>query len=111
MAGWLHGVFVGDWLFVSPLCGFSLPLFCNHFKLKAVWALRVASLQNVCLAHACLAVGGDSPLRPIETVRTELSVMICMHCQPLHSLQICACIADLWMHLVFLVQGQRVTSE
>ena len=30
MAGWLHGVFVGEWLFVSPLCGFSLSLFCNY---------------------------------------------------------------------------------
>ena len=29
LAGWLHGVFVGDWLFVFPLCGFSLSLFCN----------------------------------------------------------------------------------
>ena len=27
--GWLHGVFVGDRLFVFPLCGFSLSLFCN----------------------------------------------------------------------------------
>ena len=27
---WLHGVFVGDWLFVFPLCGFSLSLFCNY---------------------------------------------------------------------------------
>ena len=26
----LHGVFVGDWLFVFPLCGFSLSLFCNY---------------------------------------------------------------------------------
>ena len=31
MAGWLHGVFVVDWLFVFPLCGFSLSLFCNYF--------------------------------------------------------------------------------
>ena len=31
MAGWLHGVFVDDWLFVSPLCGFSLSLFCNYY--------------------------------------------------------------------------------
>ena len=30
MAGWLHRVFVGDWLFVFPLCGFSLSLFCNY---------------------------------------------------------------------------------
>ena len=25
-----NGVFVGDWLFVLPLCGFSLSLFCNY---------------------------------------------------------------------------------
>ena len=31
MAGWLHGFFVGDWLFVFPLCGFSLSLFCNYY--------------------------------------------------------------------------------
>ena len=30
MAGWLHGVFVGECLFVFPLCGFSLSLFCNY---------------------------------------------------------------------------------
>ena len=28
--GWLYGVFVGEWLFVFPLCGFSLSLFCNY---------------------------------------------------------------------------------
>ena len=32
MAGWLHGVFVVDWLFVFPLCGFSLSLFCNYSR-------------------------------------------------------------------------------
>ena len=32
MAGWLHGVFVGEWPFVFPLCGFSLSLFCNYCK-------------------------------------------------------------------------------
>ena len=32
MAGWLHGVFVGEWLFVFPLCGFSLSLFCNYLR-------------------------------------------------------------------------------
>ena len=30
MPGWLHGVFVGDWLFVFPLRGFSISLFCNY---------------------------------------------------------------------------------
>ena len=35
MAGWLHGVFVGEWLFVFPLCGFSLSLFCNTMSVAA----------------------------------------------------------------------------
>ena len=26
----LHGVSVGEWLFLFPLCGFSLSLFCNY---------------------------------------------------------------------------------
>ena len=30
MAAWLHGVCVGACLFVCPLCGFSLSLFCNY---------------------------------------------------------------------------------
>ena len=30
MAGWLRGVLVGAWLFVFPLCGFSISLFCNY---------------------------------------------------------------------------------
>ena len=30
MAGWLHGVCVGACLFVSPLCGFSLSVFCHY---------------------------------------------------------------------------------
>ena len=37
MAGWLHGVFVGDWIFDFPLCGFSLSLFCNYL----VWVSQV----------------------------------------------------------------------
>ena len=32
MAGWLHGVFVGEWLFVFPLCGFSLSLLCFYVE-------------------------------------------------------------------------------
>ena len=42
MAGWLHGVFVGEWLFVFPLCGFSLSLCCNYTDVF-VSALRVLS--------------------------------------------------------------------
>ena len=29
-SGWLHGICVGACGFVSPLCGFSLSLFCNY---------------------------------------------------------------------------------
>ena len=32
MAGWLHGVCVGECVFVFPLCGFSLSLFCNYLS-------------------------------------------------------------------------------
>ena len=53
MAGWLHGVFVGEWLFVFPLCGFSLSLFCNYAhpfthvspECKAVVLLGVAGFR------------------------------------------------------------------
>ena len=57
-----------------------------------MWALRVASLQNVCLAHACLAVGGDSPLRPIETVNNGAER------DDLHALSTFAFVADLCMY-------------
>ena len=30
MAGWLHGVLVGEWLFGFPLCAFSLSHFCKY---------------------------------------------------------------------------------
>ena len=30
MAGWLHGVCVGECFSVFPLCGFSLSIFCNY---------------------------------------------------------------------------------
>ena len=55
MAGWLHGVFVGAWLFVFPLCGFSLSLFCNYHRKQCspnkrfgFWVLLVLS----CLLRA-----------------------------------------------------------
>ena len=41
MAGWLHGVFVGEWLFVFPLCGFSLSLFCNYKPTTILDTLRL----------------------------------------------------------------------
>ena len=32
VAGWLHGVCVGECFLVFPLCGFSLSLFCNYHE-------------------------------------------------------------------------------
>ena len=45
MAGWLHVVFVGEWLFVFPLCGFSLSLFCNY-KYAKLLAIGRAGNDN-----------------------------------------------------------------
>ena len=42
MAGWLHGVFVGEWLFVFPLCGFSLSLFCKCRDAPLQWPGHLA---------------------------------------------------------------------
>ena len=61
MAGWLHGVFVGDWLFVFPLCGFSLSLFCNYFRecvlirSSSLWLLPF-TLLHLLVAY-CLTAG------------------------------------------------------
>ena len=46
MAGWLHGVFVGDWLFVFPLCGFSLSLFCNY-RLSGTVPIEIRTRSTV----------------------------------------------------------------
>ena len=76
MAGWLHGVFVGDWLFVFPLCGFSLSLFCNYLQPRTMlpgpltrysaagpvaWPFRPAMILQYVKQHrmsaACLQFG------------------------------------------------------
>ena len=38
------GVFVGDWLFVFPLRGFSLSLFCNYSRW--IWTPTYTQLAN-----------------------------------------------------------------
>ena len=53
MAGWLHGDFVGEWLFVFPLCGFSLSLFCNHTTAMAPPVHRAPQLSALELAWQC----------------------------------------------------------
>ena len=35
--------FVGDWLFVFPLCGFSLSLFCNY---TLAWCLPILCMDS-----------------------------------------------------------------
>ena len=59
MAGWLHGVSVGEWLFVFPLCGFSLSLFCNYRSRRtgAAPAWPQAAMQH---ERHVRAAGGDA---------------------------------------------------
>ena len=59
MAGWLHGVFVVDWLFVFPLCGFSLSLFCNY------------SQMNVLHVHGESNTGQASPRTTIQRTNAD----------------------------------------
>ena len=62
MAGWLHGVFVGDWLFVFPLCGFSLSLFCNYPQRHSFVTIPPACLvARVC--HIYIIAGARFALR------------------------------------------------
>ena len=70
MAGLLHGVFVGEWLFVFPLCGFSLSLFCNY----------------LCPSHAT-----RSHLRQIETMSPGFPADMLQHVRIrwTHCRQIC----------------------
>ena len=62
MAGWLHGVFVGERLFVFPLCGFSLSLFCNYWFCEHMRAPRgrcasaMHSRKRVYLNGICIRV-------------------------------------------------------
>ena len=60
MAGWLHGVFVGDWLFVFPLCGFSLSLFCNYITGPCV-------RPNTCLLYALISPGFSPVKSPVKS--------------------------------------------
>ena len=53
LAGWLHGVFVGDWLFVFPLCGFSLSLFCNCSGSRAP-PVRAPARSKLVAHSACI---------------------------------------------------------
>ena len=61
MAGWLHGVFVGEWIFVLPLCGFSLSLFCSYVRTSPQQVRRLYSHQI--LTSARHGEGGRSDKR------------------------------------------------
>ena len=61
MAGWLHGVFVVDWLFVFPLCGFSLSLFCNRCQASP----RPIARHTISRWRLCL--GGRTLSSPFTT--------------------------------------------
>ena len=76
MAGWLHGVCVGACRFVSPLCGFSLSLFCNYCALPVgvVTHPRVAIFPNTLqqqMKLTCLIRLGPWKIRPLLNVASN----------------------------------------
>ena len=74
MAGWLHGVFVVDWLFVFPLCGFSLSLFCNYEGTK----MHAGQWHKRPTARAGAGVPGTLPLTvcPVQ-LQFIMKIMSC----------------------------------
>ena len=52
------GVFVGEWLFVFPLCGFSLSLFCDYAEVAA------ACQKNETQSNITPDPRGHRPQRP-----------------------------------------------
>ena len=72
MAGWLHGVFVGAWLFVFPLCGFSLSLFCNYGSRLKIYAF---AFSNICIMHTCCA----HPWRAISRYNNQSKSRVTRH--------------------------------
>ena len=72
MAGWLHGVFVGDWLFVFPLCGFSLSLFLttrDGITVPSPYNMQAYKFAtfNVACMHTC-----TTPTAAAYTVRCQV---------------------------------------
>ena len=60
--GWLHGVFVGEWLFVFPLCGFSLSVFCNYLRVPATrcrYAQAPGQSREKYIGSSCFAQSHD----------------------------------------------------
>ena len=74
MDGWLHGVFVGELLFVFPLCGFSLSLFCNHYRSRRIHASCSGArcpLDTAQREQSC--VRGHDTVQPAIVHRVRLS--------------------------------------
>ena len=55
MAGWLHGVFVGERLFIFPLCGFCYAYHCRTAACE-VYVLLDGYTKDV--LFACASCGG-----------------------------------------------------
>ena len=78
MAGWLHGVFVGEWLFVFPLCGFSLSLFCNYHSTISSLLRPVRVLVDDCrTCSSCTSARLRANARTVVTTPSVLMLTLC----------------------------------
>ena len=84
MAGWLHGGFVDDWLFVFPLCGFSLSLFCNYHVHVSVQPFH-AVLTYVREVSTCTCKG------------VKVAEWVCIHACVKLNANVCTLLAG-WLH-------------
>ena len=78
MAGWLHGVFVGEWLFVFPLCGFSLSLFCNYICDFVTTSAVDREEESVLLARSRRRARPSVPERILIEKRDGWLVAVCV---------------------------------
>ena len=102
MAGWLHGVCVGGCLFVFPLCGFSLSLFCNYFGETAIAA--ACSLCHWHVLPSCPEVGSARRAQAQEPRWRHIEHRL-FECPCISGLDSCVAITHLWDDLFWGCSG------
>ena len=78
MAGWLHGVFVGDWLFVFPLCGFSQSLFCNYMFPRATMVQPPGNLCSILSLICAFCVQSSTAGSSVQLLKDALESTVAL---------------------------------
>ena len=71
----MHGVFVGEWLFVFPLCGISLSLFCNYHEWTDDQAGRRRLANTDSDGGSLVHAADDTPTKNAATSNTLCNFM------------------------------------